>query len=186
MKEKLLNAIKDNLESYINGNSYYELSKEIHSSFLKMGLALDTFGWAEYYQKNFKIISSEKLGTFFNAYASCYYSAKDYESNLQNKLSRPFWLYRDISENCNIEPCTNLVGKVFHCENPIWDKFLPPNHLNCNGYIKALTADEVKDKNLNVLYEFNIKHPFPEWAFNPAKKDWKSFINNLIIEYLDI
>ncbi len=153
---------------------------------LKMGLALDTFGWAEYYQKNFKIISSEKLETIFNAYTSCYYCAKNYEFYLQNKLSRPYWLYNIISENCNSEPCSNLRGKVFHCENAIWDKFFPPNHLKCNAYITALTTDEVEGKNLIILDEFNFKHPYPEWAFNPSQKDWKEFISNLIIGYLKI
>jgi hypothetical protein len=184
MDDKLLKVIQDNLELFINGNSYYELSKEIHSSFLNIGFALDTFALAEYYQKNFKIISSEKLETIFNAYTSCYYSAKDYESNIQNKQSRPYWLYEDLSDNCNSKPCLNLVGKVFHCDNPIWDKFLPPNHLNCSGYIKPLTTNEVEENKLNVTNDFNINHPFPEWAFNSSKKNLKEFFSYLVAVYL--
>ena len=51
--------------------------------------------------------------------------------------------------------------------------------------INPLTKDEVKNAALQILDNVDIIHPYPEWAFNPAKKDWKKFFESFVMNLIN-
>jgi len=94
---------------------------------------------------------------------------------IENGESRPFWQYYILGKPCSSLLCDKLKEKIIPFNYPFWDIFYPPNHPGCNASIRALTKKEVAEGGLQRLETIKIIHPFPEWAFNSAKFEWRDF-----------
>lgn len=187
MKDKLIKILNEHLLSvFETGQTFYYFKKNINPYLVDLGLTLDNFPeegeedlWDpnQAYNKN---LSTENLELIFNTYSAFYYETKRYSFMIDNSSSRPYWQYYKINK-CESEICNSLDDKVFLFSDPFWDKFYPPNHPGCNTMIRALDKQEVENKNLQLVNGSDIVHPFPDWAFNPAKTDWRKFFGEFVL-----
>ncbi len=185
IKEKLINLFNTELISNIKtGQTFSHFKKQVSAKMYELNLRLDDYPDENEDDKN--ALSTENLEKIFLTFGAFYYGTQRYVSMVQNAESRPYWQYTDIINENTSTFCRSLIDKVFLFNNPFWDKFYPPNHPGCMALVRALNANEVESRHLQLLNDLNIVHPFPEWAFNPSKIDWKLFFNDFIIKTFDL
>lgn len=193
MKEELIKLMNEHLYSvYEMGQTFYYLKKNINPFLYDLGIILDNYpeeGEEDLWDPNLvynKNLSTENLELIYLTYGSFYYGTKRYSTMVENNISRPYWQYNDIINQNTSAFCKSLVDKVFLFNSTFWDKFYPPNHPGCMAMIRALNKQELESRNLQLSESLDIIHPYPEWAFNPAKTDWKIFFNDFILKTFDL
>lgn len=189
MKERLIKLMNEHLQSvYETGQTFFYFKKNINPLLKNLGIELDNYPeegeedlWDSdiVYNKN---LSTENLEIIYLTYGSFYYGVQRFNSMIENNNSRPFWQYDDVINPNTPSFCKSLVNKVFLFNSPFWDRFYPPNHPGCMARIRTLTKQEVENGNLQIFDGSEIVHPYPDWAFNPAKVDWKLFFDDFIIK----
>lgn len=63
---------------------------------------------------------------------------------------RPYWQYQTAGDG-NVRPeHAAMEGRVYRCDDPIWDVWYPPNGFRCRCIVVSLTADQVQQRGLQV------------------------------------
>lgn len=97
---------------------------------------------------------------------------------------RPYWQYQTAGDG-DVRPSHEAMeGKVYRCDDPIWDVWYPPNGFRCRCIVVSLTEDQVKQMGLQIsdLMPHEIDRQTGEAVFywpdkgftgNPAKTVFK-------------
>ena len=109
-------------------------------------VVVDSSGGAEVVQLG----SPARLGTIFRTNLATSYNAGRYQQQLASTERHPYWQYIAILDDNTRGSHRALHGKVFHYTDPIWQTMYPPNDWGCRCRVRALTADEVKQKGLKI------------------------------------
>lgn len=96
---------------------------------------------------------------------------------------RPYWQYVAIDDRRTRLSHRGMNGKVFRADNPIWDKWFPPNGYRCRCTVITLSKRQVEQRGLKVLDEApkfveidgHTVPLLPDHNFdvNPGKQQWK-------------
>lgn len=160
--ERILNSLQNNLSE---GGTFKEWKKDIDGIADKAGLAEDGWYAANVYRTN--------MATF--------YSAGEYNQQIENIQNKPYWLYNGISDSRQSKICQELDGKVYKADDEIWGRIYPPNHHMCRSKVTALDKDDLEE------YKLKVERP-PEkiknmqlgnFKGNPAENYWKSLGKNV-------
>lgn len=125
--------------------------------------------------------SPYRLKTIYQTNANVAYSAGRWKFFQENKNSRPYLQYKQIQRSTKRDDHFYYHNKIFHIDDPIWNKIMPPNGFNCGCYTIALDRDEVGALGLKVSdgSKTKIKGIGKGWDFNPAKDyaNWQPDLN---------
>lgn len=63
---------------------------------------------------------------------------------------RPYWQYQTAGDG-NVRPeHAAMEGRVYRCDDPIWDVWYPPNGFRCRCIVVSLTEDQIRQRGLQV------------------------------------
>jgi SPP1 gp7 family putative phage head morphogenesis protein len=94
--------------------------------------------------------SPRRLHTIYQTNLQTAYMAGRYAQQMENVADRPYWQYVAVLDSATRPAHRRLHGKVFPYDDPFWDAFYPPNGWNCRCRVRALSAQDVKDRDLEV------------------------------------
>ncbi|TXE27144.1 phage head morphogenesis protein [Serratia marcescens] len=84
-----------------------------------------------------------RLDTIFRTNMQSAYMAGRYQRMMDNAQSRPYWEYDAVMDNRTRPAHAAMNGRVYRCDDPIWDTFFPPNGYNCRCSVRALNARDL-------------------------------------------
>ena len=133
------------------GQTRREFARELEPTLRKLGwwgrrIVVSPDGGAERVQLG----SPHRLQTIFDSNMRATYGAARLHQQHQNADSRPYWLYDARNDNRTRPSHAALDGAVFRHDDPIWASHYPPNGWNCRCRVRALTADQVRNRGLRV------------------------------------
>lgn len=88
-----------------------------------------------------------------------------YERAAEVADRRPYWQYVAITDSVTTSLCRHLDGAVRRHDDPLWERYYPPNHFNCRSTVLNMSEREVKRRNIRV----------PEHGAMPREKPGKGF-----------
>ena len=137
-------------------------------------------------------INPWKADVVFRTNVQTAYNAGHYRSmtNETTKKLRPFWQYRTAADGHVREEHAVMHGRVYRCDDKIWDVWYPPNGFRCRCGVVSLSERQLKEKGLKVETKppiqvdystGEIRTLFPDKGFsnNPAKGAWKPDLSGL-------
>lgn len=139
----VLSELRDSLDRAIEeGQTLRQFSRELAPRLRKLGW------WGV--RDGVQLGSWNRLRTIFDTNMRVSYSAAHYRAQIANKEARPYWQYHQIQRDSKRDDHAVLHLKVFRADDPIWDRFYPPNGWSCGCWIRALTEAQVKAMGLTV------------------------------------
>ena len=94
--------------------------------------------------------SPHRLKTIFRTNMNTSYAAARFRQQLETADSRPYWQYLAMGDARTRPSHAALNGQVFRHDDPFWNSHYPPNGFNCRCRVRALTAEQLKDRNLKI------------------------------------
>lgn len=113
-----------------------------------------------------------RLNTIYRTNTSVSFGRGRYALMKANAINRPYWMYDAVNDSVTRDSHRALDNHVYRHDDPIWDRIYPPCGFNCRCVIRALTADQVKARGLEVRNNPQLPDNFPDagWDFNPAQQ----------------
>lgn len=137
-------------------------------------------------EKGYEGMNPWKADVVYRTNLQTAYNAGHYKAMTDSttRKLRPYWQYITAGDG-NVRPThAAMEGKVYRCDDPIWDIWYPPNGFRCRCGVISLTEEQVKRRGLPV--ESVMPHEidretgeavfyWPDKGFsgNPAKTVWK-------------
>lgn len=131
-------------------------------------------------------ISPWRADVIFRTNLQTAYNAGHYKAMTEPEVRkhRPYWQYQTAGDGNVRESHAAMEGRVYRCDDPIWDVWYPPNGFRCRCIVVSLTAEQVESRGLQVeqLMPHEIDSSTGEAVFywpdkgftgNPAKTVYK-------------
>jgi len=151
MRLDILNDIRDMVQKSLDdGITFQQFKKELEPRLRAKGwwgkkLVGDGEGG-----KVVQLGSTRRLATIYQTNLQTAYMTGRYKAFMENIENRPYFQYVAILDAKTRPAHRMLNGKVFRYDDPFWKTFWPPNGWNCRCDVRALSADDIKNKNLEV------------------------------------
>lgn len=187
---KIANEYKS-LAFTVSGYSKVEILKKFYEEILKSmeaGTTMDDFkknmnSFLE--DKGYEGLTNFQADNIFRTNIQTAYNAGHYKQMTEPMVLklRPYWQYVAVMDSHTRLAHRGMDGKVFRADNPIWDKWFPPNGFKCRCTVITLSERQVKQRGLEVLedapkYVGIDGHTVPlivdhNFDVNPGKVTWK-------------
>ena len=95
--------------------------------------------------------SPHRLRTIYYTNMKSAYNAGREEFFQRNKKNRPYGQFVAVMDPKTRDEHGRLHNKVFHLDDPFWDRFTPPIDYNCRCRKRAITEAMAKRKGLKIL-----------------------------------
>jgi SPP1 gp7 family putative phage head morphogenesis protein len=100
--------------------------------------------------ENVQLGSLQRLDLIYRQNLQTAYMAGRREEQLANVDDRPYWQYVAIMDRRGRKEHKALNGLTFPFDDPFWQKFYPPNGWRCRCRVRALSADNLKDRKIDI------------------------------------
>lgn len=166
----VLQDIKAAMQRAIDeGTTLAEFKREVRPMleargwFAPVGEAAKTIGSEG---EEIKRLSGWRLDTIFNANVQTAYSVGRYQQQLEVAAARPYLQYHAILDAVTRPDHAAQDGKVYAQDHPYWDAWYPPNGFNCRCYVTTLSAEDVRERGLEVQTAGVREQPDEGWRYN--------------------
>lgn len=166
--ERFLQELEDAVKSGITKEAF----KEQMDEFLKV--------------KGYNSLNPWQTDVIFRTNLQTAYNAGHYKAMTEPEVRkrRPYWQYQTAGDKHVRTEHAVMEGRVYRCDDPIWDIWYPPNGFRCRCTVVSLTEGQVKKLGLTVdtLIPHGIDNDTGEAVFywpdkgftgNPAKTVFK-------------
>ena len=151
MREDILVDIRKAVEqSMQEGLTLQQFKKELEPKLKSKGW------WGKVSVSDGETIETVQLGsvwrlkTIYRTNIQTSYMAGRYKAQVENTDNRPYWQYVAVMDRKTRESHAQLNGRVFRYDDPFWNDFYPPNAWGCRCRVRALSGDNIKDRDLIV------------------------------------
>jgi SPP1 gp7 family putative phage head morphogenesis protein len=128
-----------------------------------------------------------RLETIFRTNIQTAYMAGRYKQQKEMADLRPYWMYDAVNDSRTRPTHRAMDGKVFRADDPIWDRWYPPNGFNCRCRVISLSERQVKRRGLKVSRGKDVKvRPDRGWEYNPGKEVFQPDIERCRKKYKKI
>lgn len=151
MRMDILQDIRDMVQKALDeGIAFQQFKKELEPKLRAKGWwgkkpIVDETGATEV-----QLGSPHRLRTIYETNLQTAYMAGRYKEFMDNVDDRPYWQYVAVMDSRTRPAHAALNGKVFRYDDPFWDTHYPPLGFNCRCRVRALSADNLKDRGLTV------------------------------------
>ncbi|HSA07606.1 MAG TPA: phage minor head protein [Candidatus Gastranaerophilales bacterium] len=97
-----------------------------------------------------KLGSPYRLKTIFRTNIQTSYMAGRYKEQAENTDNRPYWQYVAVMDKRTRPTHSMLNGRIFRFDDSFWDSFYPPNGWGCRCRVRALSEDNIKERDLGI------------------------------------
>jgi SPP1 gp7 family putative phage head morphogenesis protein len=147
MKEDILKDIKGMVQRSIDeGLTVQQFKKELTPRLQAKGW----WGKQLIDGEEVQLGSPYRLNTIYRTNINVGYSVGRYQELEEQKDFAPYWQYVAVMDANTRPEHAALNGMVFKADDPFWDSFYPPNDFGCRCMVRNYTADQLKDKKLNI------------------------------------
>jgi len=140
MKADILQAIKDEIEDALkNGTPLSEFKENLIPRLKSLGWLSDSpekMPW--------------RLENIYRTNMQTAFMAGRYREMMENVKNRPYWQYLAVMDMRTRPAHAALNGKIFRYDDPFWKTHYPPNGFRCRCRVRALSEQDIKEKNLTV------------------------------------
>lgn len=109
-------------------------------------VVVDSKGNAEQVQLG----SPRRLRTILRTNKITAYHAGRYASQMENADEQPYWQYVAVKDSRTRASHLALHGKVYRYDDPIWERFYPPNDWGCRCRVRALSEYHLASQGLTL------------------------------------
>lgn len=175
----------------VSGYSKVELLKKFYEEIIK---AMENGSTMKEFKESVNTFLEEKgyagltnfqADNIFRTNIQTAYNAGHYKQMTDSTVMRlrPYWKYVAIDDRKTRLAHRGMNGKVFRADNPIWDKWFPPNGYRCRCTVVTLSKRQIEQQGLKVLddapkfvevngYTVPLL-PDHNFDINPGKQQWK-------------
>lgn len=97
-----------------------------------------------------KYLDPWRLKTIYRTNMQTALMAGRYKAFMANVDDRPFWQYVAVMDRRTRPSHAALNGRVFRYDDPFWISFWPPNGWNCRCSVRALDADNLQERGIDL------------------------------------
>ncbi|MBF0516366.1 MAG: minor capsid protein [Nitrospirae bacterium] len=130
--------------------------------------------------KTVQLGSPRRLETIYRTNLQTAYMAGRYKGMMADVANRPYWQYVAVMDRRTRPSHAALNGKIFRYDDAFWNTHYPPNGFRCRCRVRALDAQDMKDKGLKVEPSNSpYRHMQPDygWDYNPGVDTWQPDLN---------
>ena len=91
-----------------------------------------------------------RLKTIYRTNIQTAYMAGRYKEQIDNTENRPYFQYVAVMDRRTRPAHAQLNGRVFKYDDEFWNSFYPPNGWGCRCRVRALSEDNLKERDLVV------------------------------------
>lgn len=135
----------------ISGISKADLLAEVKDCIMesiKTGSTLEEFRTqaADMLKQNYSQINPRRIDTIYRTNMQASYQAARYRQMTDPAVmeARPFWRYVSVQDGHTRRAHAAMNGKIFRCDDPIWQTWYPPNGFNCRCTVVTVSREEMK------------------------------------------
>lgn len=167
---ELTKKVKSSIQNSLKNGSTFEQWKK----------SVDLKGLADWY-----------LETVFRTNMTTAYSSGRYEQQVEMASAFKYWLYDAVMDNRTSLICSELDGRIYRSDNPIWNTIYPPLHHGCRSDVIALSDNDIRIMNIKKSsidnYEIQNSEVYKkfveksEFANNPFNVDYQKMYTEKLI-----
>lgn len=158
-----------------------EMTKKIQKSLISLLKNGGTFKeWQDNYDKNFSDMGLKPTGSYtetvYRTNLQTAYAAGRYQQQESQKELFPYWHYVAIIDDVTTDICSELNGKTYKANDPIWNTIYPPNHYSERASVIALNNEDLAEMGINTdssdeLKQTKVYNDFKKSTFagNPVR-----------------
>jgi len=151
----VLQTLYDELNKAMDqGTTYSEFKKNITPMLADKGYVTKKDG------------SAWRLDTIYRTNMQSAYMGGRYGEMLEVAEEFPFWQYIAVLDNRTRPSHRGLANKVVKNTDKLWHTHFPPNGYNCRCRVRALSAEDIKEKKLTVSKGSELKKFKPDKGFD--------------------
>ncbi|MCE5335246.1 MAG: minor capsid protein [Desulfobacteraceae bacterium] len=113
-----------------------------------------------------KRLNGWRLDTIYQTNLQAAYSVGRFQQMKETAEARPYWQYMAIVDSRTRYEHAAQNGKVYDYRHPFWNEWYPPNGFNCRCYVKALSGEDLGERNLSAETRGVNVHPDEGWRYN--------------------
>lgn len=173
----------------------YTSLEVLHTFLDKLTEAAEAGTTKEQFQKDMNLfleqngyvgLNPTKADTIFRTNIQTAFNVGHYKSMTEpmTKKLRPYWQYVTAGDGRVRDSHESMEGRVYACDDPIWDIWYPPNGFKCRCHVNSLSKNQVENRGYIVDKQVptftdkdtgKAKAYFPDKGFssNPAKAKWQ-------------
>jgi SPP1 gp7 family putative phage head morphogenesis protein len=150
-----LEQFKKELEPILKSKGWWGVvsgkPKEVRETLLKRNLIKDAGVIPDGDEPiTVKLGSPYRLKTIYRTNIQTSYMAGRYKTQAENTDNRPYWQYVAVMDRRTRPEHAMLNGRVFSYDDPFWNDFYPPNGWGCRCRVRALSENNIQERNLDV------------------------------------
>ncbi|OGI31332.1 MAG: phage head morphogenesis protein [Candidatus Melainabacteria bacterium RIFOXYA12_FULL_32_12] len=151
MREDILTDIREMVEKAMaDGLTYQQFKKELEPKLKNKGWWGKILVGDETGAQVVQLGSPWRLKTIYRTNIQTSYMAGRYKTQIENTDNRPYWQYVAIMDRRTRPSHAQLNGRIFRYDDPFWDSFYPPNGWGCRCRVRALSSENLQDRDLGV------------------------------------
>lgn len=135
---ELLERFLKELEAAVEDGTTKEVFREKMNNFLE--------------KSGYKGLNPWRTDVIFRTNLQTAYNAGHYKTMTDPtaRRLRPYWQYQTAGDGQVRPEHAAMEGRVYRCDDPIWDIWYPPNGFRCRCSVVSLTKEQVKERGLRV------------------------------------
>lgn len=151
LKQDILQDIRKGLQtSLADGRTLKQFKDELipllqKKGWIGTGLKADADGVLEG-----KKLLPRRLDTIFHTNMQAAYAAGRYQQQLASAEEYPYWQYVAVMDSATRPAHSSLHGLTLPFDDPAWDSIYPPNGFGCRCMVRALSAEDVRGRDIPV------------------------------------
>jgi SPP1 gp7 family putative phage head morphogenesis protein len=151
MRMDILQDIRDMLQKALDeGITLQQFRKELEPKLKAKGWWGKVLVGDETGAKQVQLGSPYRLKTIYRTNMQTAYMAGRFKEMMKNVENRPYWQYVAVMDSRTRPAHKVLNGKVFRYDDPFWNTHYPPLGFNCRCRVRALSEQNLKERNLTV------------------------------------
>lgn len=161
-EQSVLERIRSNIQTAIETGMTFDKWKEL----VKDEEFFTQLGWGGERAWHAELVFRQNIQTA--------YQQGRYEQMKRVENARPYWRYISARTARTRASHAAMHGKIFRCDDPIWNTWYPPNGFNCLCTIQSLSERDMDRRDYKLSDESEMMGMQPDIGFrnNPAKINW--------------